>query len=167
MAIWIVMLVATWWIKSYIGLWLEAYSIWPPQGQMSCLVCACVQDSKPHPKKVIWRLQREYWGSWSIHKMFVCGIPKEQSLNLLDIRTPTMWDARLKGRAPWALVNCWEDHLFYGHQRNKIVLHYQPPKPNTYPPVVVVHKFFGWRPPWMTWNQVQESAIAMWQWECN
>ena len=27
--------------------------------------------------------------------------------------------------------------------KKKIVLHYQPPKPNTYPPVVVVHKFFG------------------------
>ena len=48
-----------------------------------------------------------------------------------------MWDARLKGRAPRAHVNCWEDHLFHGHQRSKIVLHYQPPKPNTYPPVVV------------------------------
>jgi hypothetical protein len=30
------------------------------------------------------------------------------------------------------------------------VLHYQSPTPNTYPPVVVVYKFFGWRPPWMT-----------------
>ena len=40
--------------------------------------------------------------------------------------------------------------FFCSHQRSKIVLHYQPPKPNTYPPVVVVHKFFGWRPPWMT-----------------
>jgi hypothetical protein len=29
------------------------------------------------------------------------------------------------------------------------VLHFQPPKLNTMPPVVVVHKFFGWRPPWM------------------
>ena len=61
-----------------------------------------------------------------------------------------MRDARLKGRAPWAHVNCWEDHLFHGHQSSKIVLHYQPLKPNTYPPVVVVHKYFGWRPPWMT-----------------
>ena len=61
-----------------------------------------------------------------------------------------MRDARLKGRAPWAHVNCWEDHLFHSHQRSKIVLHYQSPKPNTYPPVVVVHKFFRWRPPWMT-----------------
>jgi hypothetical protein len=67
-------------------------------------------------------------------------------LNLLDIRTLTMWDARLKGRALRAHVNCWEDHLFHGHQKSKIVLHYQQPKPNTYLPVVVVHKFFGWRP---------------------
>ena len=79
----------------------------------------------------------------SIHKMLVCGIPKEQNLNLLDIQTPTMQDSRLKGRAPRAHVNCWEDHLFYGHQRSKIVLYYQPSKPNTYPPIVVVHKFFG------------------------
>jgi hypothetical protein len=75
--------------------------------------------------------------------MLACGIPKEQSLNLLDIRTLTMRDARLKGRAPRAHVNCWEDHLFHGHQRSKIVLHYQPLKSNTYTPVVVVHKFFG------------------------
>ena len=61
-----------------------------------------------------------------------------------------MQDARLKWRAPRAHANCWEDHLFYGHQRSKIVLHYQPSKPNTYPLVVVVHKYFRWRPPWMT-----------------
>jgi hypothetical protein len=74
--------------------------------------------------------------------MLVYGIPKEQSLNLLDILTLTIWDARLKERAQWAYVNCLEDHLIHGHQRSKIVLHYQPPKPNTYLPVVVVHKFF-------------------------
>ena len=75
--------------------------------------------------------------------MLVCGISKEQSLNLLDIRTPTIRDARLKKRVHWAFVNCWKDHLFHGHQRSKIVLHYQLSKPNTYPPVVVVHKYFG------------------------
>jgi hypothetical protein len=37
--------------------------------------------------------------------MLVCGIPKEQSLSLLDIRTLTIRDARLKGRAPRAHVN--------------------------------------------------------------
>ena len=78
-----------------------------------------------------------------------------------------MRDARLKGRAPQAHVNCWEDHLYHGHQRSKIVLHYQPSKPNIYPPIVVVHKFFGWRPPWMTLESISRSAIAMWQWECN
>ena len=135
-----------WWIKSCIGLWLEAYSRWPHLGWMSCLVCACVQDFKPHQEKVIWRLQKEYWGTWSIHKILVCGIPKEQSLSLLDIRTPTIRDARLKKRVHWAFVNCWKDHLFHGHQRSKNVLHYQPPKPNTYLSVVVVCKYFGWRP---------------------
>jgi hypothetical protein len=30
-----------------------------------------------------------------------------------------VWDARLKGIAPWAHVNCWEDHLFHGHQISK------------------------------------------------
>jgi hypothetical protein len=54
-----------------------------------------------------------------------------------------MWDARLKGKALRALVNYWEDHLFLDHQRSKIVLHYQLLKPNTYLPVVVVHKYFG------------------------
>jgi hypothetical protein len=37
-------------------------TLWPHQDWMSCLVCACVQDFKPHQEKVIWRLQREYWG---------------------------------------------------------------------------------------------------------
>ena len=41
-----------------------------------------------------------------------------------------MRDARLKGKAPRAYVNCWEDHLFHGYQKSKIVLHYQPSKPN-------------------------------------
>jgi hypothetical protein len=36
--------------------------------------------------------------------MLVCGIPKEKSLSLSDIRTSTMRDARLKGRAAWAHV---------------------------------------------------------------
>ena len=75
--------------------------------------------------------------------MLDCGIPKEQSLSLLDIQTSIMWDARLKGKALQAIVNYWKDHLFYGHQISKIVLHYQPSRPNTYPSVVVVHKFFG------------------------
>jgi hypothetical protein len=88
---------------------------------MSCFVCACVQDFNPRQEKVIWRQQREYWGTWSVHKMLVYDISKQQSLNLLDIRTPTMRDARLKGRAPRAHVNCWEYHLFHGHQRSKIV----------------------------------------------
>ena len=52
-----------------------------------------------------------------------------------------MRDARLKGRAPQTHVNCWEGHLFHGHQRSKIVLYYQPPKSNIYPLVVIVHKF--------------------------
>ena len=69
--------------------------------------------------------------------------PKGTKFKLVDYSTQIMQDARLKGRAPRAHVNCWEDHLFHGHQRSKIVLHYQPLKPNIYPPVVVVHKYFG------------------------
>jgi hypothetical protein len=42
-----------------------------------------------------------------------------------------MWDAKLREEAHQAHVNYWEDHLFHGHQRRKIVLHYQLPKPNT------------------------------------
>ena len=71
------------------------------------------------------------------------GIPKVQDLSLLDIRIRIMRDAKLRERAHRAHVNYWKDHLCHGHQKNKIVLYYQPPKPNTYPPVVVVHKYFG------------------------
>jgi hypothetical protein len=60
-----------------------------------------------------------------------------------------MQDAKQRERAHQTYVNCWEGHLCLGHQRSKIVLHFQPPKPNTYLSGVVVHKFFGWRPPWM------------------
>jgi hypothetical protein len=75
--------------------------------------------------------------------MLVCGIPKELSLSLLDIPIRIMRDAKLREEAHHARVNYWKDHLFLGHQRRKIVLHFQPPKLNTMPPVVVVHKFFG------------------------
>jgi hypothetical protein len=75
--------------------------------------------------------------------MLVYGIPKEQSLSLLDILIRIMRNARLREEAHQAYVNYWEDHLFLDRQRSKIVLHFQPPKPNTLLPVVVVHKFFG------------------------
>jgi len=65
--------------------------------------------------------------------MLVCGIPKVQSLNLLDIPIQTMQDEKLKEEAYQAHVNYWEDHLSYGHPRNKLVLHIQPPKLNTLP----------------------------------
>jgi len=68
---------------------------------------------------------------------------KVQNLNLLDIPIRTMRDAKLKEEAHWAHVNYWEDHLSHGHPRNKVVLHYQPPKRNTLRPVVVVHKSYG------------------------
>jgi len=52
-------------------------------------------------------------------------------------------DAKLREEAHWAHVNYWEDHLSHGHPRNKIVLHYQPPKRSTLRPIVVVHKSYG------------------------
>ena len=67
--------------------------------------------------------------------MLVCGILKVQSLNLLDIPTRTMRDAKLREEAHRAHVNYWEDHLSNGHPRSKIVLHYQPPKRSTSQPV--------------------------------
>ena len=68
--------------------------------------------------------------------------PKGAKFELVGYSDRIMRDARLKERAPRAHVNCCEDHLFHGHQRSKIVSHYQPLKPNTYPLVVVVNKFF-------------------------
>ena len=121
------------------------------------LVHACVQNSKPHQEKVIWRQQKEYWGTWRIHKMLVCGIPKVQSLNQLDISIRTMRDTKLREEAHWAHVNCWEDHLSHGHPRNKIVLHYQPSKQNTLRPIVVMHKSYGWRPPWRTLESISKK----------
>ena len=74
--------------------------------------------------------------------MLVCGIPKVQSLKLLDIPIQTMRDAKLREEAHRAHVNYWEDLLSHGHPRSKIMLHYQPPKRSTLRPVVVVHKSY-------------------------
>jgi hypothetical protein len=75
--------------------------------------------------------------------MLNCGISKELSLSLLDIPIWIMWDAKLREEALRTHVNYWEDHLSHSHPRSKIVLHFQPPKPNTLAPVVIVHKYFG------------------------
>ena len=68
--------------------------------------------------------------------------PKGAKFELVRYLNSDIRDVRLKEKAHRALVNCWEDHLFHGHLRSKIVLYYQPPKPNIYPSVVVVHNFF-------------------------
>jgi hypothetical protein len=47
--------------------------------------------------------------------------PKRAKFELVGYWTPTMRDASLKGRAPLTHVNCWEDHLFHGHQRSNNV----------------------------------------------
>ena len=75
--------------------------------------------------------------------MLDCGIPRDQNLSLLDIRIPTMGVARLIEEAQVALVNYLEDPLYHGHQRNKIVWHSLPLKPNTLVRGVVVHNYYG------------------------
>jgi hypothetical protein len=61
-----------------------------------------------------------------------------------------MVDTKLIEWAQAALINCLEGLLFHGHQRNKIMLHCLPSRPNTLVPVVIVYNYFRWRPPWMT-----------------
>ena len=122
--------------------------MWPHQGPMLCLVCACVQDIKPHQKRVISKHAREYWGIWRAPRMLDCGTPRDQNLNLLDIWIPTMGDARSIEEALVALVNYLEDLLCHGHQRNKIVWHSLSPKPNTLVRGVVVHNYYGWDQLW-------------------
>jgi hypothetical protein len=69
-------------------------------------VCMCTRfQASP---RVIWRQPREYWGTWSLHKMLVCGIPKGLSLSLLDIPIRIMQDAKLREEALRAHVNYWE-----------------------------------------------------------
>ena len=51
--------------------------------------------------------------------MLDCGIPKVQSLNLLDILIWIMRDAKLRERAHRAHVNYWEDHLCLDHKETK------------------------------------------------
>jgi hypothetical protein len=46
-------------------------------------------------------------------------------------------------RAFRVLANSLEDLLFHGPPRNKTLLLYPPPKPNMFPPVVVVYNYFG------------------------
>ena len=67
--------------------------------------------------------------------------PKGAKFELVGYFDSDYAGCKVERKSTRAHVNCWEDHLFHGHQRSKIVLHYQPPKPNAYPPVVVVHKY--------------------------
>jgi hypothetical protein len=69
--------------------------------------------------------------------------PKGAKFELIGYFYWIMRDARLREEVLQTHVNYWEDHLSHGHPRSKIVLHFQLPKPNTLPPVVVVHKHFG------------------------
>jgi hypothetical protein len=68
-------------------------------------VCMCARFQAP-PRESHLKATKRILRYLSIHKMLVCGIPKEQNLSLLDIQTPTMRDARLKEKAPQAYVNC-------------------------------------------------------------
>ena len=68
--------------------------------------------------------------------------PKGAKFELVGYSDSDYAGCKVERKSTSANVNCWEDHLFHSHQRSKIVLHYQPPKLNTYPPVVVVHKYF-------------------------
>ena len=72
--------------------------------------------------------------------------PKGVKFELVGYSDSDYAGCKIERKSTSGTCNCWEDHLFHGHKRSKIVLHYQPPKPNTYPPVVVVHKYFGRRP---------------------
>ena len=111
-----------------------------PDVMFSVCMCARFQASPREShlkatKRILWYLKHtQNVGLW---------YPKVQSLNLLDISTRTMRDAKLREEAHRAHVNYWEDHLSHGHPRNKIVLHYQPLKRNTLRPTVVVHKSYG------------------------
>ena len=69
--------------------------------------------------------------------------PKGAKFELVGYSDSDYVGRKVERKSTQAHVNCWEDNLFHGHQRSKIVLHYQLPKPNTYPSVVVVHKYFG------------------------
>ena len=69
--------------------------------------------------------------------------PKGAKFELVGYSDLDYAGCKVERKSTSAHVNYWEDHLFHGHQRSKIVLHYQPLKPNTYPLVVVVHKYFG------------------------
>ena len=69
--------------------------------------------------------------------------PKGAKFELVGNSNSDYVGCKVERKSTSGTWNCWVDHLFHGHQRSKIVLHYQPSKPNTYPPVVVVYKYFG------------------------
>ena len=110
-------------------------------GVCECVVWVCVcpwTDTTVVPR---WEAQKN---------MLDYGNPKEQDLSWLDIQTPIMPDAKLRERAHWAHVNYWKVHLCLGHQRSKIVYHFQPLKRSTFRSVVAVLNYFGWRLLWVT-----------------
>jgi hypothetical protein len=69
--------------------------------------------------------------------------PKGAKFELIGYSDFDYTGCKVERRSTSSICQYWEDHLSHGHLRNKIVLHFQPPKPNTLSSVVVVHKFFG------------------------
>ena len=70
------------------------------------------------------------------------GIPKELYLNSLAIPIWIMPVAKLIEKAHPEGAICLVDHLCLGPPRSKIVWLCLPPKQNTLPRVLVVHKYF-------------------------
>jgi hypothetical protein len=111
-----------------------------PDVMFSVCMCARFQASpRESHLKATKRILRYLKHTQSVRLWYLKGAKFE----LIGIQTLIMRDAKLREESHWAHVNYREYHLFLSHQRSKIVLHFQPPKLNTLPPVVVVHKFFG------------------------
>ena len=85
---------------------------------------------------------KESLGTLSTHQALAFGIPKELDLNKLAILIWIMPVAKLIGKAHPKGAICLVDHLCLGPPRNKIVWLCPPPKRNTLPQVLVVHKFY-------------------------
>jgi hypothetical protein len=161
MTIWIVILMAKWWIKRNIGLWLEVYS--RPDVMFSVCMCARYQASPREShltatKRILRYLKQiRDVGLW---------YPKGSKFKLIGYSDSKYGVARSIERAQGAHVNYLEDHLCHGPQRNKIVWQSLSPKPNMWVRGVVVHNCYGWNQLWRimaSTSRMCHCYVIMWK----
>ena len=132
------------WIKRYIVLWLAPCFTFVHLDRISCWVWEFVHSFKPHLRKAtMWR-SSESFDIWLIPQNLAYGTLEEQTsisqVFRIRIGREIKWIGSHLPEDANLLVALW----WVGLLRSKVVCLSPPPKPNMWPPVVVVLNFYGW-----------------------